>query len=381
MFVHLAVLSGSAIPLVAPAVLLALPWRTAAVLRSSFPGGAIVLGLLLSTWGSTSSDPLDGQRAVLCGFGFLVASPFACSAASAGAFGTAEAVALSYGAGRALLPGYGPIIGCLRAAAATAVVAGGLAMGCSRFPNAHSICLAIFLIALCWFWRGFGQAVRWALDDPWWALLWVGSVACALGVGQKMGSRLVARKALHVASVAVIPPAIVCGRRGQLAVALAGAVWALVVAEAVRASRLPPLGRHVRRLAERFKDDRDAGKVIGSHFALLLGLAFPVWMAEALDLGMLPSMAGAVAIGVGDASAAVVGRGLGRVGAWSGKTVEGGVAFAFASWWCLGALGGGWWNKGVMIGCLGSAVMEASCERLWDNVASSLFMFASLASF
>jgi dolichol kinase len=162
-----------------------------------------------------------------------------------------------------------------------------------------------------------------------------------------------------------------------------------------------------------FVDARDSGLVFVSHFALLLGMAAPVWLSAALreeDGGgegatgggggggggpWAAGLAGVVVLGVGDTMASVVGRRWGRtpVARGSPKTVEGtagGAAAALAAWgalaWAAPALreasswgggGGGGVAAGFAAATAAAAVLEAATAQL-DNLVVPLQYFALL---
>lgn len=170
-----------------------------------------------------------------------------------------------------------------------------------------------------------------------------------------------ARKVYHLAfaSMVVIPMSI-SFRRGAagvssadvsfIAAALAGALLGFVILETARAlDVLPPrISALVRERLHRHADKRDNARgVLLPHIALVAGTLFPLLVTEisgAGAAGAAPAVAKAlefvhltaapIAVGVGDATAALVGLWSARVGVarpWvgsSGKTVNGTVAFA-----------------------------------------------------
>jgi dolichol kinase len=101
-----------------------------------------------------------------------------------------------------------------------------------------------------------------------------------------------------------------------------------VLIEVMRLARLPPIGAWLdTRLAE-FRDTRDESPALLSHMYLLLGVAFPIWVA-AIETRWLIGLAGLAALGVGDAAASIIGM---RFGTWhwhSGtrKSFQGTLAF------------------------------------------------------
>lgn len=226
------------------------------------------------------------------------------------------------------------------------------------------------------------------LVQPFWAVYWVACVLVAIGSGFVFGKLRNTRKAFHAASSAATMPAIISGNRSQLSVCLACALPALVLVETFRAARLPPIGGYIADAAKRFEDKRDNGPFIFSHFALLFGIAAPVWLAELGNLNPLAASAGAIAVGAGDTAAACVGKQFGRTNLpGTEKTLEGTLAFILAS---LLALVSSLFASGAppvqsLLSWRGvravavPAVLEATVSSGWDNVVVSLYMCAALA--
>lgn len=183
----------------------------------------------------------------------------------------------------------------------------------------------------------------------------------------------VARKAIHLAS-AVVPVAYAAGLRRDVLAALLGG--ALVVALAVEVTR-----RRVARVREPF--ERAVGDLLRPHERARVSGA--TWMALAylLAVALFPrpvAVAAMLAVALGDAAAAVVGRWAGarraaRMGAGAaaapGKTWAGTVACAVAT--ALGALLVARLAPGAALAC---AVAAALAERprgpLDDNVRVAL---------
>ncbi|KAJ2800850.1 hypothetical protein H4R20_003909 [Coemansia guatemalensis] len=135
----------------------------------------------------------------------------------------------------------------------------------------------------------------------------------------------VRRKAWHLAVVLAVVPGYAWART-MLCIALAAALAAFVVAEAVRVRGMAPVAVPLGRFLGRFTDARDAGRVVTSHFHLLLGCAVPVWVHPSQPVAAL---AGVLALGVADSAASLAGLGWGsRRWPASSKTVEGSAAFA-----------------------------------------------------
>ncbi|KAJ2614831.1 hypothetical protein H4S08_001533 [Coemansia sp. RSA 1365] len=134
----------------------------------------------------------------------------------------------------------------------------------------------------------------------------------------------VRRKAWHLAVVLAVVPGYIWAQT-LLSIALAAALAAFVVAEAVRVRGVAPVAVPLGLFLRRFTDARDAGRVVTSHFHLLLGCAVPVWVHPTQPIAAL---AGVLALGVADSAASLAGLrwGFHRWPA-SSKTVEGSAAF------------------------------------------------------
>jgi dolichol kinase len=184
-----------------------------------------------------------------------------------------------------------------------------------------------------------------------------------------------------------------------LGVSLAVAFAALAAVEVVRLGAIPGVSARVHAFMGSFVDARDSGLVFVSHFALLLGMAAPVWLSGALAGGgewrpWPGALAGILILGVGDAAASAVGRRWGRtpVAHGSAKTVEGtlGGAVATLAVWALLLraapslqLGGTWGGgHGAAVGWLVGATalssgLEAATAQL-DNLMVPLHYYALL---
>ena len=150
-------------------------------------------------------------------------------------------------------------------------------------------------------------------------------------------TNLIHRKLFHAAAVAMFVPPVVNGLHTLLPLALGLAVVAKVLAllELGVALRLPPSRAfsNARAAWNRFTDERDTGVFVMTHIYLLLGCAVPVWLAigncvthaelsnstendspGVLLFTLAQSLAGILALGVGDAAAAIVGIIAGAAG-------------------------------------------------------------------
>lgn len=231
------------------------------------------------------------------------------------------------------------------------------------------------------------------LSNPLWLLYWLGLVLLSVASGYvkqvaSSHASLTRRKVFHVAALFALLPAIIFGNIEQLSVCLAGAVLVLVLVETLRAAELGPLGELTADIAKHFQDDRDTGPFIFSHFALLFGLAAPVWISKHAHLGPLAQAAGAIAVGAGDTAAAFVGRRCGRTAIpGTCKTFEGTAAFIMATVppLMLVHLSPGAPPLQKLLSYAGAravlmpALLEATVSSGWDNVVVPLYMCAALA--
>jgi len=204
------------------------------------------------------------------------------------------------------------------------------------------------------------------------------------------------RKGYHVLAAALFTPVLLTQPQ-LLAMALAIAFAALAAAEVIRLGNISGVSPRVHDFMSGFVDSRDSGAFFLTHFTLLLGMAAPVWLSNALEdrparevvAELWPAaLSGIVITGVGDAAASIIGSQLGRnpVAIGSRKTVEGtassivasliawnvieqvfpGVALLRNSWGVNGILGGG--ARGWLAGAtVLSSLLEAWTDQL-DNI-------------
>lgn len=167
--------------------------------------------------------------------------------------------------------------------------------------------------------------------------------------------------------------------------------------EVCRAGKVPILGPFIQLFMGGFIDFRDEGTLFVTHFALLLGLAAPVWLSNA-GKGYLEgydnthaALSGILITGVGDAMASIVGSSFGNVKLFRGtkKTLEGTMAGAISvmvSWLLLQYIGivsiantddqWRWWTR-LSLATLISSLLEAVTSQL-DNLIVPLHYFALL---
>ena len=209
-----------------------------------------------------------------------------------------------------------------------------------------------------------GWALRYAAATParaafaasWAAGLAVGLPAMHAAATAASLPRTILRKGYHGLAVAIFAPAVLGGQAGLVAAGSAAAGAALAALEVARiaGARSTRAGASLDAFMSKFLDAQDAGPVLVSHFALLAGVAGPVWVVVSAAApaptsspppSLLLALTGVVSLGVTDTAASVIGRACGRRRLWGGaKTVEGAVAGAVAggvAWAALLLLGGG----------------------------------------
>ncbi|KAI7845351.1 hypothetical protein COHA_001058 [Chlorella ohadii] len=163
----------------------------------------------------------------------------------------------------------------------------------SRHRTAHGAAAAAAVVALLaavaavpaalWAVRLALSSRRRLLVCGWWA----GALGAALpimgwlsGSGRMRG--ILVRKGYHLLAVALFLPALLAEPQ-LLGVALAAAWAVLLAVEAARLSGLPGISPAIHRFMTAFTDARDSGPILITHFTLLLGMAAPVWLSNALS--------------------------------------------------------------------------------------------------
>ncbi len=261
----------------------------------------------------------------------------------------------------------------------------------------------------------FSHPQRIQVFTSWIALLAVSLPSMLLLSRSGRIPNIILRKGYHILAVALFLPALLTQPQ-LLGIALACAFAALAVVEVLRTGSIPGISTRIHSFMGSFVDERDAGVVFITHFALLVGMALPVWLSNAMDTDTNTSssnfvdtnhynntiwpaaLAGILATGLGDAAASVVGSQFGRVpiAPNSKKTVEGTLAAAVTvmiAWLglvyyqyipemqCIWDFGNnstsilGWAVLGAVT--VLNSVLEASTEQL-DNLFIPLHYFALL---
>ncbi|CAF4036548.1 unnamed protein product, partial [Rotaria sp. Silwood1] len=58
-----------------------------------------------------------------------------------------------------------------------------------------------------------------------------------------------------------------------------------------------------------YEDEKDTGSMMVSHLFLIIGLSYPVWLAD--DNRRLAQLSGIISVGIGDSIASIVGSKIG----------------------------------------------------------------------
>ncbi|XP_031286376.1 dolichol kinase EVAN [Pistacia vera] len=139
--------------------------------------------------------------------------------------------------------------------------------------------------------------------------------------------RILLRKYYHLMAVLMFVPALIFQPK-FLDLGFGAALAVFLALEIMRVWRIWPLGQLIHQFMNAFTDHRDSDLLIVSHFSLLLGCAFPIWMSSGFNDRPLAPFAGILSLGIGDTMASMVGYKYGVL-RWSKtgkKTVEGTAA-------------------------------------------------------
>lgn len=197
------------------------------------------------------------------------------------------------------------------------------------------------------------------------------------------------RKYFHVLALAMFVPGLLV-EPTMVAVPVALVACAFAALEGARAACPAALAR-VTRFYRLFAGAQDAGAVTATHVALLAGTVLPCWLARCAGV-RLPSLApasGLVAVGVGDAAAAVCGRLCGThrwpLGPRARRTVEGtlgGTAAAalFVLLLCVCAGDPAPLADPALWLALAGTMLHEACITQIDNLVLPLHFFAVLVA-
>jgi dolichol kinase len=160
--------------------------------------------------------------------------------------------------------------------------------------------------------------------------LWLSTLAACIGFSTSW-SRMVgqtnsfARKIFHLAICVVF----ITGYNQDIEFtrfASGGMIIVMLLLEMIRAWNLWPLGAHLENVCRTLRGKWDNRYLTLSHIYLLVGTMIPLWLLpQATNPSKLDLSSGVLAVGVGDAAAAIIGTIYGKtqLGLRSGKTLEG----------------------------------------------------------
>jgi dolichol kinase len=219
-----------------------------------------------------------------------------------------------------------PLTGCVGFVLTAGVVVGGVVYPWSCFLLQTWNPLAWLLDFLTESSNSSFLPPRFALMGYWAACLVVLVPVCAYIADRFALRNIVARKLFHLLVVLMLDPASLFDAP-MLSLSYGVALSVFFLVECVRALALPPFGGTIAEFMRSFIDYREAGRVILTHSYLLLGCALPLWLAPSSNApSPLVMNAGVLALGVGDATGAVVGSSIGKHKLFGSKTAEGSAA-------------------------------------------------------
>ncbi|GME84152.1 unnamed protein product [Ambrosiozyma monospora] len=117
-----------------------------------------------------------------------------------------------------------------------------------------------------------------------------------------------------------------------VSLALVGLLGIFLFVELQRATKLKPFGEFFASVLKPFQDKRDSsGLIVVSYLFLVLGVGLPIWFNGAT--GLNESCIGLITLGLGDSSASLIGKRIGKHKWFNGsnKSFEGSAAFLLAT--------------------------------------------------
>ncbi|CAF0761232.1 unnamed protein product [Rotaria sordida] len=99
----------------------------------------------------------------------------------------------------------------------------------------------------------------------------------------------------------------------------------LLLLECMKIKNIAPFGNIIRNAWNMYENEKDTGSIMVSHLFLIIGLSYPVWLAD--DNRRLAQLSGIISVGIGDSIASIVGSKIG-IHKWPGakRTLEGSLA-------------------------------------------------------
>ncbi|CAF0757633.1 unnamed protein product [Rotaria sp. Silwood1] len=136
--------------------------------------------------------------------------------------------------------------------------------------------------------------------------------------------KTIIRKYFHFLAIIVYTSGIVFDTNLLIMCSIAFIVLLLLL-ECMKIKNIPPLGNIIRHAWNMYEDEKDTGSMMVSHLFLIIGLSYPVWLAD--DNRRLAQLSGIISVGIGDSIASIVGSKIGTH-KWPGtkRTLEGSLA-------------------------------------------------------
>ncbi|XP_034943028.1 dolichol kinase [Chelonus insularis] len=190
------------------------------------------------------------------------------------------------------------------------------------------------------------------------------------------------RKALHFLAALVYLPGLIL--EPTLLYLASGIVLALFIfLELMRLIKVPPLNSALEYGFSVFVDDKDCSIALTPLY-LHAGLSFPLWMPTS-NIELLPLLSGVLSLGIGDATASIVGTLWGKH-KWSGtnKSIEGTIGCILSQLVViyglaiLGFVSNGWFTLlKSTLAVIGVSLVEAQTNQI-DNLVLPLLLYIFL---
>ncbi|UJR35657.1 hypothetical protein I4U23_028407 [Adineta vaga] len=157
----------------------------------------------------------------------------------------------------------------------------------------------------------------------------------------------------------------------------------LLLLECMKVKNVAPFGDLIRNAWNMYENEKDTGPLMVSHLFLIIGLSYPIWLAD--DKRRLAQFSGILSVGIGDSAASIVGSKIG-IRKWPGskRTLEGSLAglvaqFSFtACLWYLDIIPYSQYNLlFVSLGLLFTTQLEAFSHDI-DNLTLPICLFPFL---